>query len=71
MRVKPQSGAKLVRQLNKGNWLHILAAYEDKDGAIWYEVATESGKTSGFVRDYVVELHELNEGVEAKKYEAE
>lgn len=71
VRVKPQSGAKLVRQLNKGNWLHILAAYEDKSGAIWYEVATESGKTSGFVRDYVVELHELNEGVEAKKYEAE
>ena len=68
VRVKPQSGAKLVRQLSKGNWLHILAAYEDKDGAIWYEVATESGKTSGFVRDYVVELHELNEGVEAKTY---
>ena len=71
VRVKPASGAKLVRQLNKGNWLHILAVYEDKSGAIWYEVATESGKTSGFVRDYVVELHELNEGVEAKAYEAE
>jgi len=71
VRVKPASGAKLVRQLNKGNWLHILAVYEDKSGAIWYEVSTESGKTSGFVRDYVVELHELNEGVEAKAYEAE
>lgn len=71
VRVKPASGAKLVRQLNKGNWLHILAVYEDKSGAIWYEVSTESGKTSGFVRDYVVELHDLNEGVEAKKYEAE
>jgi len=71
VRVKPQSSAKLVRQLSKGNWLHILAVYEDQGGAIWYEVSTESGKTSGFVRDYVVELHELNEGVEAKTYEEE
>lgn len=68
VRVEPKSGAKLVRQLSKGNWLHILAAYQDKSGALWYEVATESGKTSGFVRDYVVELHEINEGVEAKTY---
>jgi len=71
VRVKPQSNAKLVRQLNKGNWLHILAVYEDKSGAIWYEVATESGKTSGFVRDYVVALHELDENAEVKTYEAE
>lgn len=68
VRVKPQSGAKLVRQLKKGNWLHILAVYQDAKEAIWYEVSTESGKTSGFVRDYVVDLHSLNDGVEAKTY---
>jgi len=68
VRVEPKSSAKLVRQLSKGNWLHILAVYQDSSDALWYEVATESGKTSGFVRDYVVALHELNEDAEVKVY---
>jgi len=68
VRVEPKSSAKLVRQLNPGNWLHILAVYQDSSNALWYEVSTESGKTSGFVRDYVVELHELDDGVEPKAY---
>lgn len=68
VRVKPENGSKLVRQLSKGNWLHILAVYQDAKGALWYEVATESGKTSGFVRDYVVDLHEIDDNVEVQTY---
>ena len=68
VRKEPKSGAKLVRQLNPGNWLHILAVYQDANEDIWYEVSTESGKTSGFVRDYVVALHELDENAEVKTY---
>lgn len=68
VRTEPKAGAKLVRQLNPGNWLHILAVYQDASEDIWYEVSTESGKTSGFVRDYVVALHELSEDAEVKTY---
>ena len=68
VRMEPASNGKVVRQLSKGNWLHILAVYLDDSNATWYEVATESGKTHGFVRDYVVNLHELDENVEPKLY---
>ena len=69
IRVTPDSGAKLVRQLTKGNVLNIFGKYEDAKGQIWYEVATESGKTKGFVRDYVVNVLNIEKGIEAKKYE--
>ena len=68
VRVKPESSAKLVRQLRKGNDLNIFAKYEDAKGQIWYEVATESGKTKGFVRDYVVNVLNIDKSVEAKTY---
>ncbi|MBR4038865.1 MAG: SH3 domain-containing protein, partial [Clostridia bacterium] len=71
VRVKPQSGAKLVRQLSKGIDLMILEKYEDKDGNIWYEVSTESGNTHGFVRDYLLKFSEIDKEREPKVYEAE
>lgn len=71
VREKPVSSAKLVRQLSKGNALNIFAKYEDDKGQIWYEVATESGKTKGFVRDYVVNVLNIDKTAEAKKYEEE
>ena len=70
VREKPASGAKLVRQLSKGVKLMILEKYADKDGAIWYEVSTETGKTYGFVRDYVVNVTEIDKTREARTYEA-
>ena len=43
--------------------------YEDRDGKIWYEVVTSSGKTHGFVRDYVITITEIDRDLEAKTYE--
>ena len=69
IRVKPAASGKLVRQLSKGNALMILEKYQDEEGNIWYEVSTESGKTYGFVRDYLLEKVEIDEAREAKIYE--
>ena len=71
MRVEPSASASLVRQLSQGNALSIFARYQDEKGQIWYEVATESGKTQGFVRDYVVNVLELDKSAETLTYEAE
>lgn len=68
VRVKPAASGKLVRQLSKGNALLILEKYQDAEGNIWYEVSTESGKTHGFVRDYLLENVEIDEAREAKTY---
>lgn len=68
VRVKPVSGAKLVRQLSKGVKLMILEKYEDQNGNIWYEVSTESGNTHGFVRDYLLKISEIDKTREAQTY---
>lgn len=68
VRVKPASSGKLVRQLSKGVELMILAKYEDDAGAIWYEVTTTTGKTYGFVRDYVVNVLKLDKNAETLTY---
>ena len=48
--------------------LMILEVYQDADGNLWYEVSTESGRTHGFVRDYVVTVSEIDKSREAKTY---
>lgn len=72
VRVKPVAGAKLIRQLSKGIELMVLDKYksENKSGEeeIWYEVCTESGKTHGFVRDYLLDFSEFDQDYEAKTY---
>lgn len=69
VREKPVANSKLVRQLSKGIDLEIFAKYEDAKGQIWYEVATESGKTQGFVRDYVINVLNIDKNVGVKTYE--
>lgn len=69
VRTKPAAGAKLIRQLTKGNEVMILEKYVDAKKNIWYEVATESGKTHGFVRDYVIDVVSMDQAVEAKSYD--
>ncbi|HIS94197.1 MAG TPA: SH3 domain-containing protein [Candidatus Ventricola gallistercoris] len=68
VREKPSSSAKVVRQLSQGNKLNVLGRYEGADGEIWYEVVTTSGKTYGFVRDYVVYVTEMNRDLETQTY---
>ncbi|MBR5561358.1 MAG: SH3 domain-containing protein [Clostridia bacterium] len=68
IRVKPASGAKLVRQLSKGVELMVLEKYQDAEGNIWYEVCTESGRTQGFVRDYLLNFSEIDKNREALTY---
>lgn len=68
VRVKPVSGAKLVRQLSKGVELMVLEKYQDEKENIWYEVTTESGRTHGFVRDYLLNFSEIDRDREAKTY---
>ena len=71
VRTKPVAGAKLVRQLSKGVDVLVLAKYQDADGAIWYEVSTESGKTHGFARDYVLNVLTLDKAAETLTYTEE
>lgn len=68
VRTKPVSGAKLVRQLSAGVDLMILEKYQDAKGNIWYEVCTESGRTTGFVRDYLLNFSQIDKNREAKTY---
>jgi len=71
VRVKPVSNGKLVRQLSKGVKLLILEKYQDEKSQIWYEVSTESGNTHGFVRDYLLNITEIDQEREARTYEKE
>ncbi len=54
VREEPLANATVVRQLGNGMELQILAKYAGVKEETWYEVVTASGKTHGFVRDYVV-----------------
>lgn len=68
VREKPIANATVVRQLSEGVKLHVLAVYEDADGKIWYEVVTTTGKTYGFVRDYVVWTRGLDKDIKPLTY---
>ena len=68
VRVEPDSGAKIVRQLSKGIDLLILDKYQDSEGKIWYEVSTTTGKTHGFVRDYLIDVKQMDAVVGVKVY---
>lgn len=58
LRVSPNG--RVLRQLSKGIQLRILDKQE-VDGNIWYEVTTNTGKSYGFVRDFVVDILEMDE----------
>ena len=49
--------------------LQILAKYAGVKEETWYEVVTESGKTYGFVRDYVINVTKLDKNAPTLTYE--
>lgn len=69
VRKEPKSNAKVVRQLSEGVKVYIMGKYEDTHGQVWYEVSTESGNTSGYMRDYVLDYVKLDAGVETQRYQ--
>ena len=69
IREKPLSNASIVRQLGNGTKLRILAKYAGVKEETWYEVVTESGKTYGFVRDYVINVTSIEKDVPVLTYE--
>lgn len=68
VRKTPVSNGKVVRQISEGVKLYIMGKFEDSYGQIWYQISTESGNTTGFMRDYVLENVKLDEGVETQTY---
>ncbi|MGN0775024.1 MAG: SH3 domain-containing protein [Candidatus Ventricola sp.] len=68
VRKTPASNGKVVRQLSEGVKVYILGKYADTHGQIWYQISTESGNTTGFMRDYVLDSVKLDEGVETQTY---
>lgn len=56
VRKEAKANGKLVRQLSKGIEVMILSKVTDSQDNLWYEVSTESGKTYGFVRDYLLNI---------------
>ena len=69
VREEPLANATVVRQLGNGMELQILAKYAGVKEETWYEVVTESGKTYGFVRDYVINVTKLDKNVPTLTYE--
>jgi len=68
VRKAPQSDAAIVRQISKNVKVHILGKYKDSHNQIWYQISTETGNTTGFMRDYVLDNVKLDDGVETQTY---
>ena len=69
VREEPLANATVIRQLGNGMELQILAKYAGVKEETWYEVVTASGKTHGFVRDYVVYVTKLDKNAPTLTYE--
>ena len=69
VREEPLANATVVRQLGNGMELQILAKYAGVKEETWYEVVTASGKTHGFVRDYVVYVTKFDKNAPTMTYE--
>ena len=67
VRTTPTSNGKLVRQLSKGVEINLLAKFTN-NADVWYEIATSSGKTHGFVRDYVITIETLNRDITEQEW---
>lgn len=68
VRRTPTTDGKVVRQLSEGVKVYIMGKYEDVHHQIWYQISTESGNTTGYMRDYVLESVKLDEGVVTQTY---
>ena len=68
VRQTPVSDGKIIRQISEGTKLYITGKYQDTYQQIWYQISTESGNTTGFMRDYVLDNVKLDDGVETQTY---
>lgn len=68
VRKTPSSDGGIVRQISKGTKIFITGKYADAHNQIWYQISTETGNTTGFMRDYVLDNVKLDEGVETQTY---
>ena len=68
VRKTPASDGEILRQISKGTKLYITGKYEDSHKQIWYQISTESGNTTGFMRDYVLDNVKLDDSVETQTY---
>ncbi len=68
VRKTPASDGEIIRQISKGTKLYITGKYTDKHKQIWYQISTESGNTTGFMRDYVLDNVRLDADVETQTY---
>lgn len=68
VRKKPSSDGEIIRQISKGTKIFVMGKYEDAHKQIWYQISTESGNTTGFMRDYVLDNVKLDDGVTTQTY---
>lgn len=68
VREKPVSDGKIIRQISEGTKLYITGKYQDAHQQIWYQISTESGNTTGFMRDYVLDNVKLDDDVMTQTY---
>ncbi|MBQ7486245.1 MAG: SH3 domain-containing protein, partial [Clostridia bacterium] len=59
VRETPTANGRLVRQLSRGVEVNVLGVFTN-NGDKWYEVVTPSGKTHGFVRDFILDINVLD-----------
>ncbi|MBQ7886076.1 MAG: SH3 domain-containing protein [Clostridia bacterium] len=71
VRKTPASDGAIVRQISKGTKIYITGKYEDVHRQTWYQISTESGNTTGYMRDYVLDDVKLDNGVETQTYQGE
>lgn len=68
VRQTPVSDGKIIRQISEGTKLYIIGKYQDAHQQIWYQISTESGNTTGFMRDYVLDNIKIDGGVTTQTY---
>ena len=68
VRATPTSNGQLVRQLSRGIDINIVGVFSN-NGEVWYEIVTQSGKTHGFVRDYVLNISLLDSTITPTAWE--
>lgn len=68
VRKTPASDGEILRQISKGTKIYITGKYQDDHKQVWYQISTESGNTTGFMRDYVLENVRFTQDAEMQTY---
>lgn len=71
VRKTPASDGEIIRQISKGTKIFVIGKYEDAHKQVWYQISTESGNTTGFMRDYVLDSIKLDDDVQTQTYQDE